>query len=76
MTVKGKDEYLTKCVTFTVERSIKDAAERKRDGDLLCKIIDGDLIITLAEKSIQEYVKANNNVHHTILALDAPIKML
>ena len=43
-TIKGKDEYLTKCVTITAEKSIKDAAERKSDCDLLHKIRDEDLI--------------------------------
>jgi hypothetical protein len=42
--IKGKEEQLTKCLTATAENSIKDAADRKRDENLLCKIRNVDLI--------------------------------
>ena len=45
--VQGKEERLVKCVTSSAEESIKAAAEKMKDANILAKVQDVDLIATI-----------------------------
>ena len=64
----GKEEHLVKCVTKTVEESIKKAAETKQDEAILLKIQDIDLVA----KEVHYHAFCRKNYTRSVERHDVP----